>query len=246
MASEKQIQANRQNALKSTGPKSAEGKARSARNSLKHGLLSREVLLPGEKAKELAAFREGILAQLAPEGELEELLADRVVESAWRLRRAVRLERQVIQSRLDSEWRYRASSAGTHKGEPFPTADSVAASMLYYKDAFDKLVRYEAHIQRGFYRALHELQRLQAERKGGQAPLPLAVDVDVAGLPVDEGPALRRAAQQEALCVVGGPSPARGDGPSGTESEGTQSPPGEVAVPEAVELAVPAAPDGTV
>ena len=201
MASEKQIQANRENALKSTGPKSPEGKSRAARNALKHGLLSQDMLLPGEKAKELKAFREAMFAELAPQGELEEFLADRVVESAWRLRRAVRMERDVIRGK---EWREelsRARSPSAYLGDPPLTGGYVAAKTLCGSDTYDKLGRYETHIERGLYRALHELQRVQAARSGGGAPLPLAVDVDVAGLSVGEAASLapRRQRREEAL-----------------------------------------------
>ncbi len=55
MTSEKQVQANRRNALKSTGPKTQEGKDIVRHNAVKHGLLSQEVLLPDEDE---AAFRE--------------------------------------------------------------------------------------------------------------------------------------------------------------------------------------------
>ncbi len=48
MTSDKQLRANQRNALKSTGPRTPEGKAAIRRNALKHGLLSQEVLLPGE------------------------------------------------------------------------------------------------------------------------------------------------------------------------------------------------------
>jgi len=186
MATEEQIQANRQNALKSTGPKSPEGKHRAARNALKHGLLSHDVLLPGEKAKELRAFREAMFAELAPEGELEEFLADRVVESVWRLRRAVRMERDIIEDKVWRETLSRARSPDAYLGDPALTGGHVAASTLCHSDTYDKLGRYETHIERGLYRALHELQRVQAVRNGGRAPLPLAVDVDVTGLPVAE------------------------------------------------------------
>jgi hypothetical protein len=186
MATEKQIQANRQNALSSTGPKSPEGKSRAARNALKHGLLSRDMVLPGESPKELKAFREAMIAELAPEGELEEFLADRVVESAWRLGRAVRLERDIIQDEFLRRIRCRAGSPGAYLGQPDPTGGRVAASTLCGSDTYDKLGRYETHIERGLYRALHELQRLQAVRTGGRVPLPLAVDVDVTGLPAED------------------------------------------------------------
>ena len=53
-------------------------------------------------------------------------------------------------------------------------------------NAFSKLSRYEATIERSLYKALHELQRLQAARRaGGGAPPPAAIDVDVSGVSGD-------------------------------------------------------------
>src|SRR5260370_15181392 len=92
MASEKQRVANRRNAQRSTGPKSAEGKQVVGRNALKHGLLSRQVLLPGENASSLAKLRRRIVDALQPAGGLERLLVDRIVQGLWRLRRLGRLE----------------------------------------------------------------------------------------------------------------------------------------------------------
>ena len=91
--------ANAQNAQASTGPRTTKGKARSARNALKHGLTAGEVLLPTEEAGAFNAFSEGLRASLAPVGELESMLAERIVVSAWRWRRVLRLERvhQVFQ-----------------------------------------------------------------------------------------------------------------------------------------------------
>ena len=50
-------------------------------------------------------------------------------------------------------------------------------------NAFSKLLRYETAIERGLYKALHELERRQAARQGGNVPAPMAVDVDVSGIP---------------------------------------------------------------
>jgi uncharacterized protein YbjQ (UPF0145 family) len=50
-------------------------------------------------------------------------------------------------------------------------------------NAFSKLSRYETTIERGLYKALHELERRQAARLGANVPAPLAVDVDVSGIP---------------------------------------------------------------
>src|SRR3954451_17274728 len=89
MTSERQAEANRQNAQKSTGPRTPAGKAVVALNGIKHGLLSRECLLKGESEAELVAFGKRPRAKLAPVGELELLLADRVVSTEWRLPRFI-------------------------------------------------------------------------------------------------------------------------------------------------------------
>jgi hypothetical protein len=136
MTSEKKIQANRQNALKSTGPRTPEGKAAVRHNALRHGLLSKEMILQGEDEEALRELGERLRDELQPVGELENLLIDRVVAAYWRLRR---------------------------------------------------LGRVEAGIERGLYKALHELQRLQAARRAdGDAPLPVAIDVDISGVSRDE------------------------------------------------------------
>ena len=89
MISEKQLAANRQNALNSTGPTTIKGKARSSKNATKHGILSKHVLLSTESKKRFNSFRRDMFEALAPKGALEVLLADRVVVSAWRLQRVI-------------------------------------------------------------------------------------------------------------------------------------------------------------
>jgi hypothetical protein len=79
MTSEKQIKANQRNALKSTGPKSPEGRAATRLNARTHGLLSQDVLLPGEDEEALKELDENLRAELQPVGELESLLVDRVI-----------------------------------------------------------------------------------------------------------------------------------------------------------------------
>ena len=96
MTSERQVEANRQNAKKSTGPRTPAGKAVVALNGMKHGLLSRESLVKGESEADLTAFGKRLRIQLAPVGELELLLVDRVVSTAWRLRRLVAVETRLF------------------------------------------------------------------------------------------------------------------------------------------------------
>jgi hypothetical protein len=93
-------EASRKNGAKSRGPKTAEGKARSAQNALKHGMRAQKyVVLPQEDAGEFEALETAILAELAPVGPLQRLFARRIAVAAWRLERADRLEAEVLEVR---------------------------------------------------------------------------------------------------------------------------------------------------
>ncbi|MBV8772194.1 MAG: hypothetical protein JO166_07680 [Deltaproteobacteria bacterium] len=92
MSNDRQIAANRRNAQRSTGPRSAAGKARVSMNPLKHGLTAREVVLPNESPEEFDSFRSGLLAEIAPVGNLEGALAEEIVIYLWRRRRVAIFE----------------------------------------------------------------------------------------------------------------------------------------------------------
>ena len=164
MTRERQAEANRLNATMSTGPRTPAGKAVVALNAVSHGLLSRESLVKGESEADLVDFGKRLRAQLAPVGELELLLADRIVSTAWRLRRAVAIE------------------AALFKNEDEPHR----AFNDYGREKMGVLSRYEVTLERSLYRALHELQRLQAARQGEVVPLPRVVDMEVSVSEPDE------------------------------------------------------------
>ena len=92
----KQLIANRSNALKG-GIKTSKGKAISRYNAMKHGLLSKEVLIEGEDEKGLLQLERSIRAAIQPVGELELLLTDRVIANIWRLKRAMKVERNSME-----------------------------------------------------------------------------------------------------------------------------------------------------
>jgi hypothetical protein len=92
MSSSAQIEANRSNAVLSTGPKTASGKSRASKNAVRHGLRSELPVLPCEQADDWLKHREGILRSLSPAGTLEQQLAERVALCLWRLRRAAVFE----------------------------------------------------------------------------------------------------------------------------------------------------------
>ena len=101
MTSTAQVEANRANAQKSTGPRTPEGKAVAAQNAVRHGLLAKEVVVKGEDPGEFELYRQQMLEELAPVGLMEETLAQRIVGLSWRLRRAERLQaRRMTKSRL--------------------------------------------------------------------------------------------------------------------------------------------------
>ena len=74
MGTEKQSQANRANARKSTGPRSLVGKSASSKNAVKHGILSQAILLPGEDPDEFEGLTSSLRLNLQISGELEEEL----------------------------------------------------------------------------------------------------------------------------------------------------------------------------
>ena len=92
VTSERQKAANQANSLHSTGPRTPEGKAAVRLNALRHGLLTRDVVLPGEDADAFEDLLNQVRADLSPVGPIEELLVDQVINAMWRLGRLERAE----------------------------------------------------------------------------------------------------------------------------------------------------------
>lgn len=89
---EQRLAANRANALKSTGPVTAEGKSRSRLNATRHGLLSSRLLLDDECPVEFETLWEELQSALGPVGFLELTLVERIAISIWRQRRLIHAE----------------------------------------------------------------------------------------------------------------------------------------------------------
>src|SRR5918999_819432 len=90
--SQKRIEANRANARRSTGPRTARGKRASSRNALAHGLTSRAALLPGDDPEEYRRFVHSMLRELDPHGPMQEELVGEIANLTWKLRRAPGVE----------------------------------------------------------------------------------------------------------------------------------------------------------
>src|SRR5258706_9906429 len=98
MITTKQADARRKNGALSHGPNTPEGKAISSQNAVKFGFFSRDPLLPGEDPAAFADFRSSLIEELQPSGPLEKMLAQQIVDAAWRLRRFPAAEATVIES----------------------------------------------------------------------------------------------------------------------------------------------------
>jgi hypothetical protein len=92
MTSYRQIEANRRNALKSTGPRTETGKQVSRCNAVRHGLTAETVLSALEDAEDYKAFEAAITADYDAQSAIERELVLRLASILWRLRRATTME----------------------------------------------------------------------------------------------------------------------------------------------------------
>jgi len=105
MTTEKQVEANKQNALVSTGPASSEGKAIVAQNAVKHGIFAKDLIITTgdgkEDAQEYRELLDGLIISLNPVGQMECLLVEKISVDYWRLRRVLRFETGSIRKLID-------------------------------------------------------------------------------------------------------------------------------------------------
>lgn len=141
------------NANKSTGPRTAEGKAASSKNAIKHGLTARQVVIEGEEQADFDALHESIVADRKPVGELEIQFVSEIAACLWRLARGRAKESEMLK-RFDFFTKPRSAEV-------------------------DRLIRYMASIERQLQRAINQLNKLQAERRKleSSAPAPAAEPV---------------------------------------------------------------------
>jgi len=153
MATEKQIEANRRNAQRSTGPKTAEGKSSSSRNNLRHGLTGHISLLPTEDREAHDAFCNELVESFSPETPMESQLAQSIAEDSWRLNRARAIENNMF------------ALGHEHQRRETQIALADAETFLRQAAAFNLLSIYEQRINRNLQRNMKLLKELQTERK---------------------------------------------------------------------------------
>jgi len=125
MTSPRQIEANRHNALKSTGPKTENGKQRSRRNALRHGFTAETVIEPLECPDEYRVFEEAIVSEYLPQTPVEHELAHRLASLFWRLRRTTSIETGLL--RMQSEILHAFRSSRQNAAKPSAGDETLRA-----------------------------------------------------------------------------------------------------------------------
>ena len=160
MITKKQLQANRNNARLSTGPKTAEGRNRSRLNALRHGITGQVTTMTEEDRAARDKFSEALIRSLAPEGAMETQLAQRVATDSWRLNRISAVEDNLF-------------ALGLHQnaGQLCPEQPQIDAALttarVFTQEShqLQLLTLYEQRLNRAVEKNLALLESLQAARK---------------------------------------------------------------------------------
>jgi hypothetical protein len=164
MISDKQLEANRANALLSTGPKTEEGRKRSSMNALRHGITGQVTTMTDEDRAAHDKLSQALIKDLAPEGAMEIQIAHRIATDSWRLNRVSAIEDNLF-------------ALGLHEngGKLCPDNEQVDAALttarVFTMQAknLQLLTLYEQRINRSIQKNLAMLQSLQATRKAERA-----------------------------------------------------------------------------
>jgi hypothetical protein len=173
----RKVESNRRNSQRSTGPKTATGKKRVSRNAVRHGFFSKFLLIQHRDGKESQSEFDDFYASAnkhyQPVGWLEQLWVEKTAVWSWRLRRLIRCESGQIARALAGHsyelQQSRADDLAEPESAPLsnPEMDALTDHLfLPEKEELDKLLRYEAMINRQLNHAIAELERVQARRKG--------------------------------------------------------------------------------
>jgi len=173
MATEAQNAANRRNAQKSTGPRTAEGKARASMNSLKHGIYSRADVIPGEDPADKQALFDAFCDSCHPRDAVELALVRQMADSEWRMLRFSRGEAGLIWDRMNYVIDDMNHRIHPRQDTYVPSSGQEKATyqlggtyhhMAGTKDHLSSLARYEASIRRSFTLALQSLEAIRRLR----------------------------------------------------------------------------------
>ena len=160
LLSDRQQRANETNALKSTGPRTEEGKQRVRLNGLRHGLTGQVTIMTDDNRREHDDFCNPILARLNPDGPLELQIANLITHDHWRLNRIHSIEDGIFA--LGHTYPKNQIDSGAPQAD---VALSEATTFMRSAKEILLLTTYTSRTNRSLEKNMAELRRLLAERK---------------------------------------------------------------------------------
>ncbi len=162
MATQAQLDANRANARSSTGPKTAQGKARSAVNNFRHGFRSQSVLVPGDDPAEYQALLDELREHFEPEDLTEDRCVREMADADWRLRHVRRYQESLLAGKIEELRKNRS-------GDDPILLQALAVDALHREcSSFLQLFRYENKFERQYDKAYHYWETYQESRSRNQ------------------------------------------------------------------------------
>src|SRR5205814_2211288 len=162
MSSQQQIEANRLNAKKSTGPSTPEGRAAVSLNGLKYGLYAQTLILPGEDPAEFGAMLDRFHAEHQPATPTEEAFVSQIATATWRRARIQRMEIAYYKNKHKEFIRH---DDGYRDLDDTGRLALIAARDACANRLLDSFSRQEARMERAIKSAVHELRRCRADRR---------------------------------------------------------------------------------
>ena len=159
---DKRIAANRANAQRSTGPRTAEGKKKVSQNALKHGLTARSVTTPDEDIQIYETFKGRLYEELDPQTVVETALTEQIANKLWRVLRVPRIEAQLM------------SKQPLRNGFPWEGDEDTESNLSFaftatnYSSAIALLTRYESSLDSSI-RGSMAMLRAEQERRTNSA-----------------------------------------------------------------------------
>ena len=168
MATKEQIQANRANARRSTGPSTPQGKAKSSQNALKHGLRAQITVLPDENIDDFDVLVSELEDEFQPATAIEWTLLRQLADAEWRMRRVPRIEAGVLAKELHETREHYEENPDQLPEDPAEIEifliGAMAVSDAVTGDVLARLSRYESRLSHRYFKALAHLRNVQDRR----------------------------------------------------------------------------------
>ena len=182
MRTEKQISASRENAKKSTGPRTTEGKTNSSKNSLKHGLMAQDAVIPGEDPAAFDRHLTNVENTYLPRNYVEKQIVHQIADTMWRIKRLSRIETTVVSASIERtrvyqhDFRVDRIRQG-REGD----LQLLGESMFCGTKFLNNLARYDGHLRRCLHRDLELMMKIRREERKSREAQAAAENLDATG-----------------------------------------------------------------